>query len=88
MIGASEKLTRADKAFCRRWKKAYDKGQPTREITLDWLRDLERPVPVNKPLVRPLPTYRYLACSSIATFSMPAHLSPPGIMRINLTGTL
>lgn len=44
------KLTRADKAFCRRWTRAYRKGMATKEITGDWLRALRGPE--NKKLMK------------------------------------
>ena len=45
-------LTRADKAFCRKWTKAFRKGQQTREITLAWLQNKARPKTQPKTLMK------------------------------------
>jgi hypothetical protein len=36
-------ITRADRAYCRKWTAAHRKGKPTAEITREWLGKLRAP---------------------------------------------
>lgn len=38
-------LSRADKSFCRKWLKAFRKGEATAPLVKEWLSKLERPAP-------------------------------------------
>lgn len=57
-------ITRADRAYCRKWTQAHRKGKPTAEITREWLATITGPAR-SKPdipwfMAEPFVTYRFV----------------------------
>lgn len=55
-------MSRADRAYCRKWAAAHRKGKPTAEITREWLAKLQGP---QSPVVRHFAFERFGALETV-----------------------